>query len=107
MKEFQALSFHHAFYPDKGHNLPYTMLGLCEEAGEAAGKVKKMLRDNDGQMTDEIKDLIIKELGDTLWYIACAGVEIGVGLDEIAKANVDKLADRRARGTLQGSGDTR
>ena len=107
MDAFQAQAFKHAFYPNKGDNLSYVMLGLTEEAGETAGKVKKNLRDDNGVMNERVKALIVKELGDTLWYIACAGVEIGVTLQEIAQTNVAKLVDRRARGTLRGSGDER
>lgn len=107
MDAYQQQAFQHAFYPHKGNNLVYTMLGLTEEAGEAAGKVKKMLRDNGGLMDEETQDLLIKELGDTLWYIACAAREIDMDLSGIAQANVDKLASRRERGTLRGSGDER
>lgn len=107
MNEFQEQAFDKAFYPDKGNNLTYTMLGLTEEAGEVAGKVKKMLRDDEGVMSDRVKQDIVKELGDTLWYIACAAREIDVTLEEVAQANVDKLNSRRERDKLRGSGDDR
>jgi len=107
MNDYQDQAFHHAFYPDKGNNLTYVLLGLNEEAGEAAGKVKKMLRDKAGVMDEETKQLLVKELGDTLWYLACTAREIDMSLSEVAQANVAKLASRRSRGTLRGSGDNR
>ena len=107
MNEFQEQAFEKAFYPNKGNNLSYVILGLNEEAGEVAGKVKKMLRDDNGVMSKEVRDAIIKELGDTLWYVACAAIEINATLEEIAQTNINKINSRKERGKLQGSGDDR
>lgn len=85
----------------------YTVLGLVGEAGEIANKVKKILRDGDMVMTDENADDLAKEAGDVAWYLANFSSEIGKGLEDIAAANLAKLADRKARGVLQGSGDNR
>lgn len=90
-----------AVYPeDKG--LEYVALGLASEAGEFAGKIKKLIRDGTYN-----KDDLIAELGDVLWYVARAAEEIGVLLSDVARENVDKLEDRLARGKLKGSGDNR
>jgi NTP pyrophosphatase (non-canonical NTP hydrolase) len=48
-----------------------------------------------------------KELGDVLWYVAQIASELGLDLDEIARANLEKLLSRQHRGVLSGSGDER
>jgi NTP pyrophosphatase (non-canonical NTP hydrolase) len=96
-----------AVYPGAGDNLLYPTLGLCGEAGEVAEKVKKLIRDDAGVLTDERRAALAKELGDVLWYVAQVATEAELDLDEIAAANLDKLLSRQARGVLQGSGDER
>lgn len=87
--------------------LIYPLLGLLEEAGELAGKVKKTIRDDEGIITEE-KALALKlETGDAQWYIAAIADALGHALSHVAEANLDKLADRAQRGVLRGSGDFR
>jgi len=95
-----------AIYPNRGSNLPYAVLGLAGETGEVAEKVKKLLR-GDRVMDDDYRQLIKKELGDVLWYIAAVCHETGLSMDEVAEANVRKLASRKERGLLHGEGDNR
>lgn len=85
----------------------YTSLGLASEAGEVAGKVKKMIRDDDMELTHDRKQQIIDELGDVLWYCAMLATELNVTLTEVAIKNIQKLEDRNQRGVIQGSGDKR
>jgi NTP pyrophosphatase (non-canonical NTP hydrolase) len=90
-----------------GDKIIYPVLGLGNEAGEVQGKVKKVLRDNDGVFTAENVALIADELGDVLWYLAATAEDIGYSLDDIANLNIKKLTSRRERGVIQGSGDNR
>lgn len=83
------------------------VLGLTGEAGETADKVKKILRDKDGAISDEDRELLIKELGDVLWYLAAISRYLGVPLSEVAKGNLDKLESRYRRDKLHGEGDKR
>lgn len=83
------------------------VLGLVGEAGETADKIKKLLRDKDGAFSGEDKGLIIKELGDTLWYIASIARYLDVPLSEVACRNLDKLESRWRRDKLHGEGDER
>ena len=83
------------------------VLGLSDESGEVLGKFKKLLRDKEGVLSDEDKKGIAKELGDILWYVNSVAALLGYSLDEVAQMNIDKLASRKDRGVLHGSGDNR
>ncbi len=107
LSEYQSRSRATAVYPRAGDNLLYPTLGLCGEAGEVAEKIKKMVRDDDGVLTDDRRSALAKELGDVLWYLAQLASEADLNLAVIADANLAKLASRQRRNVLQGSGDDR
>lgn len=96
-----------ATYPGLGDNLTYPTLGLCGEAGEFAEKVKKMYRDDGSVLTEERRVLMLKELGDVMWYLSACAKELGSSSAEVAKMNIDKLRSRRDRDKLHGDGDNR
>ncbi len=102
--EYQDRAQETAIYP-ASQAVPYTILGLVNEAGEVAGKYKKFIRDN--LSINETRDAIADELGDVQWYLANAARELGFSLEEIMRRNLDKLSDRANRGVLGGSGDKR
>lgn len=105
--DYQTKSRATAKYPVIGHGVIYPTLGLVNEAGEVAGKIKKIFRDKDGVMGEAEKEALKAELGDVLWYIAQVCSELNLSLDEVAEANIEKLLDRQARGKIQGDGDNR
>ena len=107
LNAYQQAAGRTALYPDRGRNALYPTLGLCGEAGEVADKVKKVLRDDGGVFSAERRQAIALELGDVLWYVAQLAHELGLSLEEIASANLAKLADRADRNALGGSGDRR
>ena len=92
-------------YPDSA-KYTYASLGLASEAGEVAGKIKKYVR---GDYTDiqEIRDKIIDELGDVLWYVAALAIELDTSIDEIKDRNTKKLLSRLENNTIKGEGDNR
>ena len=94
-------------YPNKGDNLYYPALGLAGEAGEVCEKIKKIMRDKGGVISEEDSLELSKELGDVLWYVSALACEINVALSSVAEENLDKLSSRQDRGKLQGSGDNR
>ncbi len=96
-----------ACYPNVGQNPIYPTLGLTGEAGEVADKVKKVLRDQQGVFDLDTRQAIKLELGDVLWYVAQLASELGFDLEDVAQANLDKLASRASRGQISGSGDQR
>jgi NTP pyrophosphatase (non-canonical NTP hydrolase) len=105
--EYQNKSRKTAKYPAIGHPVIYPTLGLVNEAGEVAGKIKKVFRDKEGQISEETRQALKAELGDVLWYIAQVATELGLPLDEIAEHNIAKLYDRLERGKIHGDGDNR
>lgn len=107
--EYAELTGETAIYPGQGEliGLLYAGLGFANEAGEVAGKLKKLLRDDNGVVTEENAAGILKEIGDTMWYGARLSKELNKSLGEVAQENLDKLSDRKERGVLKGSGDTR
>lgn len=105
--EYQRAARNTAQYPGAGENLYYPTLGLAGEAGEVAEKVKKLMRDHNGQLTPDRRDALKKELGDVLWYVAALCSELGLGMGEVAELNIEKLRDRKDRGRLHGDGDNR
>jgi len=98
---YENLASQTAIFP-KEKALEYLALGLTSEAGEVAGKVKKLIRDGKGD-----KKAISSEIGDVLWYCAMLAKETDVPLNDIMKENLRKLHSRKERGTLSGSGDER
>jgi NTP pyrophosphatase (non-canonical NTP hydrolase) len=106
LSEYQRLARRTAQYPREAW-LTYPALGLAGEAGEVAEHAKKAIRDDGGVLSDERRTAMSKELGDVLWYVAQLASELGLELDEVAQANLEKLLSRQRRGVLSGSGDER
>ena len=98
--EYQEFARLTAMYPEDV-KVVYPTLGLCGEAGEVAEKIKKHMRDGRSLVGVGL------ELGDVLWYISALADDLGITLEEVAQANIDKLASRMERGKLGGSGDDR
>ena len=94
-------------YGDISPQLMGMVLGLAGESGEVLEKFKKLLRDKQGVLGEEDKQEIVKELGDILWYVNSVAHLLGSSLDEAARKNNDKLASRKQRDKLHGSGDNR
>ncbi|MEK7620253.1 MAG: nucleoside triphosphate pyrophosphohydrolase family protein [Patescibacteria group bacterium] len=107
LSEYQKKASTTALYPNAGNNLYYPALGLGGEVGEVLNKVKKVMRDHGGTVTDEYRETLRSELGDVLWYVSALAGELNLNLDDIAQANIEKLFSRKERGTLVGDGDNR
>ena len=105
--EYQLKSRGTAIYPEAGKNITYPVLGLVGEAGEIANKVKKIYRDDGGELSQERRQALKDELGDVIWYLSQVATELNLNLDDIASDNLVKLFSRKERGVLHGSGDAR
>ena len=98
-------------------NWSYMMLNLVGEVGELASKVAKDIRKGNATIVnnhlnyENFADLEAKrkeqgqEIGDILWMLAGLAKVYGYSLEEIAQMNLDKLAARKAAGTIVGDGD--
>lgn len=105
--EYQNKAMETAIYP-KNQALEYLTLGLTGEAGEIANKVKKLIRD--GADVEGYNDKLVQitnEVGDVLWYCAMLANELDANMGNIMEQNLHKLADRKSRGVISGSGDNR
>lgn len=104
LNEYQQKALETAIYPTP---IVYPALGLCGESGEVANKVKKVIRDNNSEFTNDKKAEIAKEIGDVLWYCATLANDLGYTLEEVGMTNIEKLKSRKERGVIGGSGDNR
>ena len=84
-------------------NRDYALLGLSGEVGELHSLFAKNIRDN----TALDLNMVTKELGDVLWFVAALADDCGVTLEEVALKNAEKLLSRKQRNVITGSGDNR
>ena len=103
---YQQVAKTTAIYP-REQAIIYPTLGLTGEAGEVANKVKKIIRDGTNKNNENLVQEISAEIGDCLWYISVLADDIGVKLSDIANSNLEKLENRKKKGTIPGSGDDR
>ena len=103
---YQQVAKTTAIYP-REQAIIYPTLGLTGEAGEVANKVKKIIRDGTIENHEGLIQEISSEIGDCLWYISVLADDIGVKLSDIANSNLEKLENRKKKGTIHGSGDDR
>lgn len=109
IEEYSRRAHKLAIYP-KEKGVEYTALGLASEAGEVAGKIKKIIRDGadwTGEEREEVRKAMLYELGDVVWYVNELGLNLGFSLTEVLAANIVKLESRQRRGVIGGSGDNR
>ncbi len=106
IEDYLKLTNQTAIYPEAGTGsdleLFYLSLGLVSEAGEVAGKVKKLIRD--GKLDT---GAMAYELGDVFWYLVRLCEAVGYDPADVLEININKLLKRKESGTIQGSGDNR
>ncbi len=101
-EDYQKVIETFAVYPRDNElaALSYLALGLNGEAGEVADEVKKAIR-NDGEISETRRAKILEEIGDVLWCITRIAIEFDTPLENIARANIEKLEHRRLTNTLK------
>lgn len=102
---------------ESSHNFSYMFLNLVGEVGEFASKIGKAIRKSHAAVNDnhivfyefptciEQEDELKKEAGDILWQLSGLCKVMGWNLEDVAQLNLDKLAARKAAGTIDGNGD--
>lgn len=119
---------------ESSNNWSYMFLNLVGEVGELASKVAKAIRkghssigldpevaneyDCEGRVANDLwmtyhseeelessLDELKKEAGDILWQLSGLCSVMNWELEDVAQTNLDKLAARKAAGTIVGNGD--
>lgn len=85
----------------------YPLIGMCGETGEVADKIKKVIRDKNGNFSEDDRIEILKEIGDVLWYMTALCQDLGYSLQTAANLNIDKVTKRKECNTIHGEGDNR
>lgn len=99
LNDYQEKAVSTAVY-GAGQKIVYPILGLNGEAGEVANTYKKVLRSNNGVLLPYMRDKLIDELSDCLWYLAACAQDLDTNLDFIAEYNLMKLEKRRRNNEL-------
>jgi NTP pyrophosphatase (non-canonical NTP hydrolase) len=86
-----------------GTGLAVSGLGIAGEAGEVADLIKKYIGHGHALSIDDLE----KELGDVLWYVADLASQVGLTLEEVAAANIEKLRKRYPNGFSQEASQNR
>ena len=100
---------------------PYMFINLVGEVGEFASKVAKSIRKGEIVVNDNLwfvgnmavedvqerEHLLSMELGDILWQLSGLCHVLGFSLEDVARQNLEKLADRQKRHVIDGNGDER
>jgi len=102
---YQARAHSTAVYPSRYWEYPF--IGLAGEVGELCNQVKKIIRDDGGmddptQLTNSRRAKIQDEVGDVLWYVAEVCSSLGLSLEAVAAANLEKLAERARTNSIHG-----
>ena len=95
-KDFIALSDRLVALDEKGANIERLMtgaIGINAEGGEVMEIVKKLVFQGK-PWNKETKDHLVKELGDTIWYVVQCLIALDVSLDDVVAKNVAKLEAR-------------
>ena len=83
------------------------MRAITTEVSKMASVLKKAIRDNDGFLSNDGQRKILTHLCRTLWLLDAFCDRMGTSRLSVLNKNLNKLADRKQRGVLQGSGDHR
>lgn len=75
LSEYRKQMWKFAVYPDSGNNPLYAELGLFSEIGELAGEAKRVIRDDNCEITSERRNKMIAEMGDIMWYLSAISHE--------------------------------
>lgn len=79
-----------SYEPINGSFLTYPVLGLTGEVGETIEKIKKVYRDNNGEIDASVRYGLMMEMGDVMWFVSCLCDELEIKFTDI---NLHETAD--------------
>lgn len=91
---------------DDPSNLHLTNL-LSKQVGKICERVKKIYRDKGGVCDNVDQETVHDAMQEVISILVDLSLRFGYSPQEVAQANLDKLASRMARGKIQGDGDNR
>lgn len=97
LREYCQQAMRTARFPWGPQPYLYPLVGLAGEVGELVNNLKKNWRDG----TPVDYEAVAEELGDVLWYLAALAVSLGLDIEQIATANLEKLAKRYGEGNRE------
>lgn len=103
LNQYQLEASKNKAFPEK-YAIIYPTIGVLNEAGEMAGKIKKWMRGDTPHLN--IQDLT-SEMGDVLWYLSSLATDLGITLEDVARNNIEKITKRREKNMIKGDGDHR
>lgn len=108
LNEYQQRASETAQFDERSvHPMAYVALGLAGETGEVVEKVKKLFRNDKGDISEGKREDLAKELGDVLWYLSQLAHLLDLPLEHVAQVNLDKLKSRVEREVIKSEGDDR
>jgi hypothetical protein len=84
-----------------------TLVDMVVAHGQIQGLLKKSIRDDNGYLNDDKERKMVTQLCHIWNHTAQFIYLLGGTENGVMNANLNKLADRKARGVLQGSGNNR
>ncbi len=91
LNDFQKQALQSVAITDKNvAALAHRTLGLSGEAGVLANAIKKVIRDKNGELSDEDILFIEEKVGDVLYYAAVLADYAELSLEDIAQKNLEK-----------------
>ena len=108
VENYDDIEYHFDLIDEMGYRVwasVYPFLKIHQEASEISEPIIK--RKYRGDSKEIMKEHLELELGDTLWYVSECCTQLGISLEVLANANLNKLANRAKNNTIKGSGDNR
>ena len=78
----------------RNFDLQYLTIGFSGEVGEVCNEVKKLVRDDDGVLTNERRRKMIDEMGDVMWYFMGMVRVLDTSMEEILENNMAKCINK-------------
>lgn len=98
LNDYQSRVSRGPAYPGAKHHTPntinYTVIGLVGEASVLAAVWRTAIRDND---MVPAKERLRYDIGNVLYAVARLTHELGMSLDDVAQANIDRLHERKSK----------